>query len=564
MQTLHIRNFRARYRLPARAHDERRRLDAALQTALGEVLEDELRRLGFEEREEVCIRDVFAPVRLRLSATEGALAREWGRALAAAIGRAAEGGHAVGVVRYASRFQALIDMCVGVARDDLERVWAWRQIGLWNAGGHATRQEALNEVIAALFAEPEAVVPALSTLAADGTLARLVPRLVLEHWRALAEAALEAAGVPLASELLNQSVTPSSKQAATTQADWSEPAHVNLPALLKEALLKEAGRIVSGSRIARALASTVGQLQSPRAQSERAVAILVILESNPTALSREGAEAHALVDSVVLALKHVEADLSPERARERQASGRGPGGERAQVDEEFGHTVEDELTVVRSGVARAAEASRVGELPDALASEAWRQESLIEAEVRAEAFGEERPLPFVRRSAFTRFGGLLFLLGVLEDLGLPEEISLDVALRGRALRWTLHRLARALAPGAAEDDAAVLAFAGLVPDAAPPSAVEDEPSVTEACAVEAYAARVVEALRERLASWRDETTAALLEFVCLRRAEVVADPGWFEVRLSLEEISTELRCAGLDLDPGYVRWLGVVVKFVYE
>ena len=69
---------------------------------------------------------------------------------------------------------------------------------------------------------------------------------------------------------------------------------------------------------------------------------------------------------------------------------------------------------------------------------------------------------------------------------------------------------------------------------------------------------------KRLSDWRDEPRASLLEFVCRRRAEVVADPGWFEVRLSLDEVTTEIRRAGLDLDPGYLRWLGAVVKFVYE
>jgi len=58
--------------------------------------------------------------------------------------------------------------------------------------------------------------------------------------------------------------------------------------------------------------------------------------------------------------------------------------------------------------------------------------------------------------------------------------------------------------------------------------------------------------------------AALIEFVCHRSAEIVADPGWIDVRFSLDEVATEIRRAGLDLDPGYVPWLGVVVRFIYE
>src|SRR5256714_1172269 len=168
MQTLHIRKLRARYRLPASARDERRRLDAALQAALGEPLEDELARLGFDDGEEVCIRDVFAPVHLRLSATDAALAREWSRALAEAIGRAADGRQVAGVVRYASRLQALVDMAVGVALDDLSRAWAWRQLGLWSASHTANRQHALYELVYPLAAQPAPTVPIVPPLAARG------------------------------------------------------------------------------------------------------------------------------------------------------------------------------------------------------------------------------------------------------------------------------------------------------------------------------------------------------------------------------------------------------------
>ena len=32
----------------------------------------------------------------------------------------------------------------------------------------------------------------------------------------------------------------------------------------------------------------------------------------------------------------------------------------------------------------------------------------------------------------------------------------------------------------------------------------------------------------------------------------------------MDQVATEIRRAGLDLDPGYVPWLGVVVRFIYE
>ena len=75
------------------------------------------------------------------------------------------------------------------------------------------------------------------------------------------------------------------------------------------------------------------------------------------------------------------------------------------------------------------------------------------------------------------------------------------------------------------------------------------------------------AIADRLSSllaFDDDAPANVIEFVCHRRAEIVADPGWIELRFSLDDVSTELRRAGLDLDPGYVTWLGFVLKFTYE
>src|SRR5438105_579601 len=361
MQTLHIRKLRARYGLPASARDERRRLDAALQAAVGEPLEDELARLGFDDGEEVCIRDVFAPVRLRLSVTDAALARAWSRALAEAIGRAVDGRRVAGVVRYASRLQALVDMAIGVALDDLSRAWAWRQLGLWNASERATRQDALDELVYALAAEPMTIVPIISTLAARGVFERLASRLTREHWRVLIEAALDVAGAPGASELLNQSVLTTdwsaalltdgsakalANQSLTPLADQTTP----LRATVTAATMREAGRIVSASRTARAMASMLAQSAARREDVERAVAVLVILESNRSALSRGEAEARSLVNAVVLALRSRDDARSLAR-EEARADERMRGGVRARDVEEFEGGREGEAKDARSGIA---------------------------------------------------------------------------------------------------------------------------------------------------------------------------------------------------------------------
>jgi hypothetical protein len=163
-----------------------------------------------------------------------------------------------------------------------------------------------------------------------------------------------------------------------------------------------------------------------------------------------------------------------------------------------------------------------------------------------------------RELARTLWGGLLFFLHVLDELRLPKELAL--APSQRPLRWRLHRLALALVPLEADDPAA-LAFAGLACDN--PFAHEAPPTRDELDQAAAVAHRCVERLAERIGRPRDDR-AELVSSVCRREAAIAFDPGWTDVHLRLADVDLDLRRAGLDLDPGYVPWLGCVVRFVYE
>jgi hypothetical protein len=144
--------------------------------------------------------------------------------------------------------------------------------------------------------------------------------------------------------------------------------------------------------------------------------------------------------------------------------------------------------------------------------------------------------------------------------GLAQSAGADARLANRGLRWVLHQLGMALT-GADAADPAVLAFAGLPPDASPPSAQETPATASEREAIAKTGAAITAAVRGLLGG--DDPDAALIAFVCRHPADIVAEPGWIEVRFPLDQVSTDLRRAGLDRDPGWVPWLGAVVRFVY-
>ena len=57
---------------------------------------------------------------------------------------------------------------------------------------------------------------------------------------------------------------------------------------------------------------------------------------------------------------------------------------------------------------------------------------------------------------------------------------------------------------------------------------------------------------------------ALLSRVLCRDARISADPGWIDVHFALRDVSIELRRAATDLDPGFLPWLGMVLRYRYE
>lgn len=571
MDTLHVTRLRARYRIPGGDPAVRARLDAALREMLDGALETALARAGVRAHDEVCIRHVDAPARLRLGAAEPEPAAAWSAALAGAIRQTLDAG-GEGVVRYGSRAQALADLLASVARGRIGRAWAWRQLGLWDAGDSPSAADAADGAARALIANPELAVAALAAAARAGALLPLAARIRPETWAGIARAALGAAGVPshTLSRLLPGAATELEVRAARIaqprrtlaspdrpisvdgQADVFDPssfdhfAHNSGDA----AIVRMAERVARASALYPAAAAADGDARI-------ALAALAVADVDPAALLDPAAAARVAAVAVQAAedagvrIASTETARKPDPARSpldaRRPVRRAPDPSAEAVD--GGRAVDD------GGAERFPSAETAADRPAA---------AFFVDEVADEGAGEW-PVG-LRATGETRWGGLLFLLHLCARIGVPEEAIGAPVLAARPLRWTMHRLALTLL-ALDETDPAALAFAGLGPDAEPPTFGEPAAREEEVEAVEGFAARVRTALHERL---RGEgppdarAAAALVREVCRRRATVEADPGWIDVRLALDEVDTTVRRAGLDLDPGWVPWLGVVVRFVYE
>lgn len=551
MHALRIHHFRARYRLPPHGVGERRRLDTILTSALGEAMDAALVGFPLGPSEELCIRHLQVPVRLRLDRTDGVLAAEWGEAVVSAIrsapclpgpATAAAAAPPVEVVRYHSRGHALFDISARLVVGDRRRVWAWRQLDLWRAGETVTDAEAVREWVRTLVREPGWVVPVLKWLAETHRLEALARRLEGSHWLSLAAAALEFNGVPLTWKDLTGTAGSDHREhgVGPTSPTWTSGA-ISQPqtATLLDRIVP---RILRDSWIAKAL--PIHRVGSPGAPGWAALALL---ESDPGWAIRTPGEWIPLLRRMTEAPGRTllpVASKDPSIPREVPATLSPPS---ATPDPPDLRNVEW--------------ADRDAHVHDRDDTATWKS---AEADEPPEAIAED-----IRRRGRTRFGGLLFLLNLLPAVGIPGRLATVFPAFGvrEVLYWLGLRLVGELGYDSEEvrDDPAILGFAGWVPGAARPEEAAWEVQDTEG--IGSLAREVVRELERLLPPTESESepeSATRLRTVCLREAEVVADPGWIEVRFRLKDVSTDLRRVGLDLDPGYLPWLGVVMRFAYE
>lgn len=165
------------------------------------------------------------------------------------------------------------------------------------------------------------------------------------------------------------------------------------------------------------------------------------------------------------------------------------------------------------------------------------------------------------------WAGLLFLLTSLERNGFTTRRADSRDGLGFGLRRSLYllgheliRRTRADVVAAEPDDPGVLAFCGLPFDAELPAADRWAPPWADA-----EVGHVLGELRRRLQGSPLGTVGdrELLRTVVARRAHLKVEPGWIDVGLDHDSVDIDVRRAGLDLDPGFLPWLGVVVRFCY-
>ncbi|WP_250037751.1 hypothetical protein [Paractinoplanes maris] len=460
----------------------------------------------------VCVRRVRVPdLSLPWDRDDAALAEAWGRAAALALSVTLAAGGA-DVVRYRGPVQARRDLVLSVLRDDRTRLWAWRSLGLWpmpSAGPPIG--EVLVPVLRAVAEDDEAYAATalITAVAAAGLLPALIGAV---PDRALVELS----------------------RAAWRRITGSVPPLASVAAFHRTA---DGVAVLTRSVLIGAVDRAARDTACP--DLDAALAAFAVLEVDP-GLAR-GPAAGSLLAEVAAHLAGPSGrprEVPVEQDRARRDAGAGPQPtDGASPAGQAGRSARPEPGESPARVSPPARSAGIDPVPAAVITPGR-----------------------VRR---TSWGGLLFLLPLVAEVDLPGRVTADPGrYGGPGLRPVLHELGRrtcrraAPAAGPPEpDDPAVLAFAGLPPDAEPPEPPPHpeilEPVVDELAGI----------LRAMLPP--QPTEQALLRLVSHRSAVVEAEPGWIDLLFDLDDVDVDIRRAGLDLDPGFLPWLGCVVRYRY-
>lgn len=155
----------------------------------------------------------------------------------------------------------------------------------------------------------------------------------------------------------------------------------------------------------------------------------------------------------------------------------------------------------------------------------------------------------------TEWAGLYFLLHVLRRLGVAEAIEVQPALASASI--VARTLLRAAAATGIGDEDPVLQ--PLFDD------IGDQPLIEPRFVTTRERRRFNPALWERgIRCWCRRHARLSVAEILARPGAVTSTATSIDIAMPLSSVDVRIRLAGLDLDPGYVPWLGRVVHFHYR
>ncbi|KRE60003.1 hypothetical protein ASG92_22225 [Arthrobacter sp. Soil736] len=475
-----------------------------------------------------CLRRLDLKLTLDPDRPDSALESDWAAAVAFAAAAAVGSGDAV---HYRGPADALTDLLSSLARGNSDRSWAWRQLGLFGPDSEAGRAGAA--AAAALTARPECLVEVVATAVRLVGAAAVHRLLGTRGWQELGSAVLrrfDAGGSDALAGWISDPGTglmthsgPDPHSAAGLTGNTEAAPGIPRPARSSdstsiaatspaEAARRHAATVISRSSLARSFLDA-GVRPGPAAA---AWAVLCFAEQSPSSFS--SAALLPTLSAAALALSE------PATGHFTRPAAGPAAARRTDVD------------------------------PPAQPPAAGKEGLHPERNSGPPAGNGPVPGTALR----TEWGGLFFLITTATMAGIPAPLCDEPLLTGRQFGWILRGILVSSC-GVPGTDSAVQTLCGA-------ETHDDPASHAEAGLLSAYARRLNAATAAAMGSPNLDPARArqLVQGIARRRADIAAESGWIEVTFPMAAVDTAIRRAGLDLDPGWVPWLGRVVRYHYE
>lgn len=510
MDALHIDRLQTRIRA---ADDAGARHAAAVQHELVDHALEAALAPHAPDEEVVLVKRLHTTLRLRGRRSERAAAQDWSAAIALELQRLLRSSAEAEVLRFRHLGAARLAFARDAVAGQAQRDWAWQRLG-WLARAQASASERRSALLQLMSQDAATLLPLLRGLVVSPLWPQCLVLLDEDMLPRVTQALLQAAG--------GTAPFDDTQRRAPLATDAAAPGAVDLPPL------------------APTTAAALHQLAQAAPARQRWQARLTLLASQPWLARCGGPAVDRLLDRWLPQRPAAAAAAETQRDEARTATAppaaAAPHGDGARVT---GNTTRDDTRAPDSQDATAANDAPANRPPH--------------------ADPELRPAAPAADTGWTEHAGLLLLLPVLEPSGALALLLDEQVWPAATWPLALHRFATSLLPLAA-DDAAALAFCGRRPGEAPVHPYAHVNAAQRQALAQATAL-LQTALVQRLPTWR---APGLVERIARRRGRIVADPGWTEVRFSLRDVSLDLRRAALDLDPGLLPWLGLVLRYVYE
>jgi hypothetical protein len=503
MMALAVHRWHTSYRAAAPLpHERTREWDAALRDL---DVGDDVDAPG-GDHEWICIRRVTLATRWAEDANAALALRAWRDAFATGVRRALDTTQQGSVVRYLDRRDAVSDMFYRAAARDVRRAWAWRCMGLLpEALTEPSVREVLSRAVTALAGMPLAIWPTLCRIAlseaSTGAWTALMQSLAPGDWDVLLSMCPQ-------TRAFHVEVERSSGRAAHATVDQADAC---VRALVD---WTSAHPWIACDRRA-SIAVVVAARCAERAGS-----------TSPTRVPGVLAAAASIVDACIAAAT---------------TSGTFPGLRAASA--RASRPIEDVNRIANFALATPGSASAaLAPLSDALP--------------------EAPPLAADDAPLCSEWAGLAFLLNVVGDCDVVArlaEFNASNAADELSMQHVLQQVA-VVHLGVPEGEPGIRALCG---GWQPESDVVAPTRGTAALFIAACAAALCEGLRARVTDLGRTGDVEVIERVCRRPGRIRFEPGWIEVHMDSRHADVRLRAAALDFDPGFVPFLGCVVRFHY-